>query len=588
MVTSLCCSKEQKENGWLYEMRDKKEIIYTLPVIAVGIILPLLVWPVRVRTYTEGEGWLPSAQYETDYFLWVKMVFLIACSVVMVVLLLMYVSKHAEDIWRNRKPRILFLGGYAVLVLLSSAFSENRLLSFRGVTGLFQGAVVVCCYLIVYLYCAVMAERLHTGLLTYAWLAGGTVFCVIGLSQLLGVDFLRLFIPETISVVESFRVYLTLFHWNYVGSYAALVLPLFAAIGFYFAGKGKRAACGISVTLFVLMAVCLIGSRSRSGLAALIIVGVAEGIRRRALIPARGRIILCLAVVCGLLAAGMFAVNGSRGESTGDLRGVQHNVKVREGVDYITTEWDGVYFGIDGERYVFRIRGEGEEIVPEIRDGKDCMTLKSPLSLVKETHEVDGVTVCGFSVLYREGKWFFTNQTEDGSYRYLTPQKTLDTMIRSHGALPKAFDRFASLRGYVWSRTLVLLPQTLILGKGADQFGFVFPNRDYAARYQYDISGVYYKKPHNWYLQMCVESGCVSAVLVIAYFMSLLTAAGRSERALDGRRKGCLVPALRCSVIAYLLTAFFNDSFLTVAPVFWCMVGLLEGNIQIDSIDEKS
>lgn len=569
-------------------MRDKKEIVYTLPVIAVGIILPLLVWPVRVRTYTEGEGWLPPAQYETDYFLWVKMVFLIACSVVMVVLLLMYASKHAEDIWRSRKPRMLFLVGYAVLVLLSSAFSENRLLSFRGVTGLFQGAVVVCCYLIVYLYCAVMAGRLHTRLLTYAWLAGGAVFCVIGLSQLLGADLLRLFIPGTISVVEGFRVYLTLFHWNYVGSYAALALPLFAALGFYFAGKGRKAACGISVTLFVLMAVCLIGSRSRSGLAALIIVGAVEAIRRRALIPARGRIILYLVALCGLLTGGVFVVNGFRGGNTGSIWGIQHNVKVREGIDYITTERDGVYFGIDGERYVLRIRGEGEEVIPEVRDGKDCMTLNSPLSLVKETREVDGVTVWGFSVLYREGRWFFTNQTEDGSYRYLTPQKTLDTMIRSRGALPKAFDRFASLRGYVWSRTLVLLPQTLILGKGADQFGFVFPNRDYAARYQYDISGTYYKKPHNWYLQMCVESGCVSAVLVLAYFVSLLMAAGRSERVSGGGRKGYLVSVLRCSVIAYLLTACFNDSFLTVAPVFWCMVGLLEGNIQIGIVDKKS
>lgn len=149
-------------------------------------------------------------------------------------------------------------------------------------------------------------------------------------------------------------------------------------------------------------------------------------------------------------------------------------------------------------------------------------------------------------------------------------------------ALPSRFHEFASLRGYVWSGTIPLLKNTLFTGVGADQFLYVFPEQDYVARNRYDLGNTYYTKPHNWYLQMAVESGCVSLVFMLAFFFCLLRRwkgdlSIRSFRLSDG--KEFFTGALFFSVVIWLLFSFFTDSFLTTAPLFWGITGIADGYI---------
>lgn len=114
---------------------------------------------------------------------------------------------------------------------------------------------------------------------------------------------------------------------------------------------------------------------------------------------------------------------------------------------------------------------------------------------------------------------------------------------------------------------MVILKDTIFLGVGADQFGFLFPHQDYVARYKYDLSETYYKK-----------------LFWIIYIKRGIKELRHREMA---RFCDYLACAITFSVIAYLVTAVFNDSFLTVAPVFWCLAGVGEG-LRFRKIRRKS
>ena len=70
------------------------------------------------------------------------------------------------------------------------------------------------------------------------------------------------------------------------------------------------------------------------------------------------------------------------------------------------------------------------------------------------------------------------------------------------------FDRFATGRGYIWSRTLPIVLEKPLLGYGGDTFALYFPQNDLLGKANtYNTFNMYVDKPHNMYLQMVVNFG---------------------------------------------------------------------------------
>lgn len=180
---------------------------------------------------------------------------------------------------------------------------------------------------------------------------------------------------------------------------------------------------------------------------------------------------------------------------------------------------------------------------------------------------------------YKKSVWRFTNQRGDGKYYYLNAKGKWDLCIHAETALPSWMNEVASLRGFVWSRTIPLLKDYVLLGAGPDQFGFVFPHNDYVARYQYDLLTTYYKKPHNYYLQMGIETGCLSLVLMLAFFVIFLKRGFAAAKGKCHTQKEYFIRAILISVLGYLFAGMFNDSMVVTAPVFWCLLGLGAGGV---------
>lgn len=111
----------------------------------------------------------------------------------------------------------------------------------------------------------------------------------------------------------------------------------------------------------------------------------------------------------------------------------------------------------------------------------------------------------------------------------------------------------------IWKNTLKIVPKYFLLGAGIDNFGYVYPQ-----------SGIHYcSKAHNEYLQILVTEGIFALLTYICLILNLF---------IDGiKSNNKIVLSCLMSFIVYIIQAFFNISTLTVAPIYFIIIGMLTG-----------
>ena len=83
----------------------------------------------------------------------------------------------------------------------------------------------------------------------------------------------------------------------------------------------------------------------------------------------------------------------------------------------------------------------------------------------------------------------------------------------------------------------------------------------------------------NYYLQMGIETGCLSLVLMLAFFVIFLKRGFAAAKGKCHTQKEYFIRAILISVLGYLFAGMFNDSMVVTAPVFWCLLGLGAGGM---------
>jgi hypothetical protein len=464
------------------------------------------------------------------------------------------------------------------LAIVSSLRAEHPFLSIRGMTGNMQGLFVILSYLVVFFYSFFWVKKTgNISILIKILGASIGILGVIGISQFFGFDLLSMgFVKEFLGGRKarvSHFIYLTLYHWNYVGSYVALLLPVTVAMIVYFHEAGKKRERTFWFVLFYLLIFCLFGSQSRTGTLAVLVSFCVGGVKYRNKVCQYKRTILC--VLVSVLAILSFCNWYITGDIFGKWQQVRFSTKGSKKLSYIETKDNHVKIRYKKKNYSFVIEGSGENITLKKTPDRKWKAF----SFEKKAF-VDGEkTVYGYEMKYKKSVWRFTNQRGDGKYYYLNANGKWDLCIHAETALPSWMNEVASLRGFVWSRTIPLLKDYVLLGAGPDQFGFVFPHNDYVARYQYDLLTTYYKKPHNYYLQMGIETGCLSLVLMLAFFVIFLKRGFAAAKGKCHTQKEYFIRAILISVLGYLFAGMFNDSMVVTAPVFWCLLGLGAGGM---------
>jgi O-antigen ligase len=135
---------------------------------------------------------------------------------------------------------------------------------------------------------------------------------------------------------------------------------------------------------------------------------------------------------------------------------------------------------------------------------------------------------------------------------------------------------FGSGRGYIWSRTLPMLRDTLLLGYGADTYCIYFPHDDYVGKHNagWNINMIV-DKPHNLYLGAAVGTGLISVLALLALFLFYLVQSFRIY--LRTQYDGFLPVAgagIFFGVLGFLASAFVDDSSVSVMPLFYGLLGV--------------
>ena len=566
-----------------------------LPLQMIAAVLPLILRLYVGNSGYGGYAWNSFDDAYTDLFLHGKMAFFLILAAVLLVLTVLRLVKTEKKERTKILLRFLPLFVYGMLVVASTVLSEYKVIAVYGAMDVKEPLFVLLGYVVVvlYAYLVIETEEDICGILTSV-LIGGVCMALLGVLQAVGADPLlnrgiqilyagKSFIETNGTFSLSFpegMAYGTLYNPNYVGTYVAMYVPfLMAGIGIY-KKIWIKAACGVSALGLLVM---LFASRSRTGLIAVVAVAVVAAVFV-------GRILIkrwYVAVPGVLLVLGAFFLFDAGNDflmvnrlkemfvlspSTDPVQGVDttgNGVRVL----YKDTEFT-VRMPMDGNEVVYAVfeGGEGIPVIYNEEKSYGYVTLSNGDEIAIQTAVYENQYA--FGLVINDRSFYFTNRLVKNNYKYINEMGRLDECIIPENVFP-GYETVGSGRGYVFGRTIPLLKKYIFVGSGPDTFAVTFPQNDYVARYRSGFDDVIFTRPHNFYLQMGIQTGVVSLIAFLVFYGMYFV---------DSCKKYCFRKyesteekagfALFLCTIGFMAAGLANDSLIVVTPVFYLLLGV--------------
>ncbi|KZL93395.1 O-antigen ligase family protein [Clostridium magnum] len=141
-----------------------------------------------------------------------------------------------------------------------------------------------------------------------------------------------------------------------------------------------------------------------------------------------------------------------------------------------------------------------------------------------------------------------------------------------------------SHRFFIWERGVQLLKDRPLIGSGPDTFGIVFMEKFTEDVVTPGSGFIHIKKDekgnvksinvekidkaHNEYLHTAVTMGIPSLICYLIFIGGIIL------KAKNNIKNNIFIIPIFCSILGYLLQAFFNISVVGVAPVYWAILGI--------------
>lgn len=586
--------------------------IMFLPIIVVLGIIPLIV---RLQVIDPDVDVAIAMETSTfaDFFSSYKASFIILATVVMLVMMFLLLQKDMFKLDKLTVTYMICSGIFVLTSLVATVCSSYKSSAWWGIPDRSEGMVITACYILILLYTLTVFRKYDN--YKYIVLSLSVVVVVsafFGYFQYVGKDLIvnnkfvqsmviskadRESIANLSGLIERGTMYGTMFHYNYLGSFAAMMVPLFITLALFIKGKKNKIFFGVISLLSVFL---LFGSTSRAGL-----IGLAVAILFGLIIFAR-KIMRKWKVVVPVIFAAVVVVVGFN---------VATNGQIFSRIPMLMSDITSLFSNSDAE-FDYKDHIPVRNVI--IENGQATLeTQDNALTFVTDgsalyTHDKDGNRVT-----YTEDNGVYT--TEDARFSNIT-YKVGQTELLKEGEQPspiirvtvdgmdafifkvdaeeglyaindiaeqkieikdapyvgfKGKEKVGSARGYIWSRSIPMLKETWLVGKGPDTFALEFPQNDILAKWwAYNTPNMIIDKPHNLYLQFAINNGGLALlaflVLVIVYVVNcfkLYAFRGFYEN------KEIIGIATFLAIMGYLGAGFFNDSVVSVAPVFWALLG---------------
>ena len=591
-------NKENKiKNTITIDYENKKlSTFYILPLLLIAGFVPLIVYAkyVDLSGTVQSLYWTGQQQY-LDFFSYWKAWWVVALTTIALIFyIFLYTQKKLP--FKNLKQYYIPLGVYALFVIISTMFAIDKPTALWGFVDMYQGMFVLLSYiLLTFLTINFVNNKRDVNLFANAFLFLMIVEGIIGVGQYFGFDFFQteigksLILPNNLVVEDlSFSfgpktIYGTLFNTNFVGSFATLMLPLSVAFLLGATTKKQRIISAIAVLLMLFV---WIGCNSRAGYFGVAVSAVfALWLFRKVILKHKF-------VFTGLILVFVVLLFGLNSASEGKLFSRLKVFNLKEQIEQIKEndekafKFEDIILGKDTfsiitnrETLNFRIDGDKLYLLDEnlnelkiIIRGNDIFISDVRYGGYKITiaKNYPGVTVTRYG---RNFNFYFT----DSKVKNLSSGGRITETITAERFKPlDGFETFASNRGYIWGRTLPLLKGYVLNGSGPDNYPISFPQDDLLAKANtfYDPNTIV-DKPHNFYLQIATNTGVISLLSFLAllgiYIISSLKLYSKIIYDSIDKYMGA---SILISIIGYLFAGLFNDSIVSVAPLFWILLGL--------------
>jgi O-antigen ligase len=580
-----------------------------LPIMFLIGVVPLIVRLVRLERDAASSS-VTGPEIIDDFFSQYKAIFILITAALMLFIFFLIIDKKFLKWDAQIKVYGIATLVYIGMTFLSSFFSEYRHLSLWGIGNRAEGAMVLGAYIVAMGYSFYLFQKKENYKYIILSLAFVTIIATcIAFTQYIGKDVLlsttwgrKLIISDAyaeirhmyVPLYESRRAYATMFHYNYVGSFTAMTFPVFTTLALAIRSVKKRMAYAV---LALLSLGLLLMSTSRAGVMGIVASMLVLGLIFSRMIWRKKKLAITLVIVSviGILGANiatkgilferipslaqdafalfLSAENQIDLKQNLPLQNITHEERevVLHTKDHLLKvgydEIEGISFKDEsGEKVTFLQKEVGVYSTEEIRfNGFLFKNLQQTQSKEDWVLEIEGQRL-----------FYFTSSQDMGMHLIdpLTEDLIEIEEVPAIGFAGK--ERLGSARGYIWSRSIPLLKKTMLLGYGPDTYVIQFPQRDYFGKWvAYDTPHMIVDKPHNLYLQIGLGQGVVALIAFVAlvgvYSIESIKIYGFKSFYREEEVYGV---ASFLAVVGYLVAGIFNDSVVSVAPIFWVLLGV--------------
>lgn len=579
---------------------QEDNIKYILPLALIVFIVPLIVYMKLVNLSPIEIQYWTGLSNNADFFSYNKMIALIVLTGLSALSAIFYFNSNKCKI---KKTNIYIpMGIYSLFIILSTLFAEYKSVALFGFVDRYEGMFTLLCYIILmFITINIINDEKSIKIVIYSLIAGAIIIGIIGAFQYIGKDIFqsdfvkRLILPDPYKdQAQNMKfnfgknaIYSTLYNTNYVGSYMVLLFPITLTILLLFKDIKKKL---IITPIAALMFLNLLGSNSRGGIlgAGFAIILLIVFLRKQ--IIKNWKMVIVGIVI---LSMGFISINRiSDGKAMDQITRLKDDVK---GIFIQNEEMKNVYKmkELIAEDNKLEIITTEETLKIEYKNG-DFIFLNQDNSEIETEYNQDNGTITLLDEKYKDYVFkLFTNNSkpvldltlkgystkfaiESEKFKYYVAGGITReiTIVESYGFQGK--ENIGSNRGYIWSRSIPMLKKSLILGNGPDTYAIYFPQEDFVGEFNTKASQtLVIDKPHNLYLQIGINTGVISLLafltMMIMYIIQSIKIYFNTK--FDNTYE-VLGLAIFVSICGYMIIGFVNDSVVSVAPIFWILLGV--------------
>lgn len=565
-----------------------------LQLLPILFIVTVFLFCVRGRiapSYLTEFFWFTKGEYVGDLYTYFRAQTLFAATGIGMVYLLF--SIFTGKIKLEKHKVYIPMAVYALMVVVSYALSEYKDIALMGYETRYEGTIVLLCYMLMLFYAihAVRSEK-NVRLIVKCFAVACCILGFWGIAQVFGFSLgsipQALYMPAEIlkygslneavpdaavnwffgnqNYTSFFMVFpICIFGMSCIGEEDMKKKVLYAALtGLMMYNLWQSASLGgmVGIAVSVVVAVLLAGGKNiakwRKSLGMLALAGV---ISVAASMP-----VIMKEMNDGAAAKAIFGLEVAYAEEDdAPLRFVK--------IEDIITEGSQVTFLFEEKQITIAVENDAIKSITDqtgaaVADDNDFLRAHT------ELHEETGYQLLKVDTANRT--WSFA--IVEGALYFVTPSGRLIELDVVERMGFEGKEEFATYRGYIWSRTLPLLKDTLLFGKGADTFVIHYPQDDYAGRYNIGYytnqRNTMIDKPHNLYLGAAVNTGMVSMVaLVVVYLIYLIESVKTYRKHEFNGYMDHIGMGICIAVAGFMVSALVNDSTVHVMPVVYVLMG---------------